>query len=269
MSTLKDQVVVITGGSKGFGFATAKKLMLENAKLALIARNENDLEKAKIALLELKSDAKIFIISCDVSNSKQVNETFKNIHKHYERIDHFVNNAGLAKISKSEDCLDADIEVQINTNLLGNIYCCRAAIPYLKESAQQGSNSRIINTSSATAFHTDEMAHMSVYAATKSALERFSRELRRELENDEIGVSIVRPGAVMDTDFSSNLNFDLLKPALDAWQDSGPYCYQGMDSSHVADAIEFCLRMPKGVSVDLLEIRPNKRMKKPVFKHSI
>lgn len=265
MNTLTNQVVVITGGSKGFGFATAKKLMLAGAKLALVARKESDLQKAKAALLELKSDADIFIVPCDITKSAEVNESFKKIYSHYGRIDHFVNNAGLAKISKSEDFSDEDLSVQINTNLLGNIFCCRAVIPYLKESTQQGSNARIINVSSATAFHSDEMAHMSVYAATKSALERFSRELRRELEDDEIGVSIVRPGAVMDTDFSSNLDFGLLKPALDAWQDTGPYCYQGMDSSHVAEAIEFCLRMPKGVSIDLLEIRPNKRMKKPQF----
>src|SRR5690606_12782248 len=114
-------------------------------------------------------------------------------------------------------------------------------------------------------YHHDEMAHMSVYAATKAAIERFSRELRRELEIDGIGVSIVRPGAVMDTDFSSNLDFNLLKPAIDAWHDSGPYCYHGMDSSHVADAVQFCLSMPSGVSVDLLEIRPSKRMDKPRF----
>jgi len=265
MNTLNNQIVVITGGSKGFGKATAKKLMLEGAKLALIARNENDLEKAKNDLLKLKSDAEIFIVACDISNSAQVNAAFEKIHAHFGRIDYFINNAGLAKISTSEGLTDADLAIQINTNLLGNIYCCRAAIPYLKQSAQQGSNARIINISSATAYHSDEMAHMSVYAATKSALERFSRELRRELEDDEIGVSIIRPGAVMDTDFSSNLDFNLLKPALDAWQDTGPYCYQGMNASHVADAVEFCLRMPKGVSVDLLEIRPNKRMKKPVF----
>lgn len=265
MNSLNNQVVVITGGSKGFGKATAKKLMLEGAKLALIARNKSDLEKAKSDLLKLKSDAEIFVTACDIANSTQVNECFANINKHFGIIDHFINNAGLAKISKSETLLDTDLALQLNTNLLGNIYCCRAAIPYLKQSAQQGSNARIINVSSATAYHSDEMAHMSVYAATKSALERFSRELRRELEEDEIGVSIIRPGAVMDTDFSSNLDFNLLKPALDAWQDTGPYCYQGMNAGHVADAIEFCLRMPKGVSVDLLEIRPNKRMKKPVF----
>lgn len=258
---LKDKVVVITGGSKGFGKAIAKELKSKGATLALIARNENDLKKAQEEL----GKKNISIHAVDISNSEQVNKAFEDINKIHGHIDYFVNNAGLAKISRSDSLKDEDLAIQINTNLLGNIYCCRAAIPYLKASAAKGSNSRIINVSSATAQHTDEMAHMSVYAATKSAIERFSRELRRELEEDEIGVSIVRPGAVMDTDFSSNLDFSLLKPALEAWQDTGPHCYQGMSSHHVAEAVAFCLSMPKGVSVDLLEIRPNQRMKKPIF----
>jgi NADP-dependent 3-hydroxy acid dehydrogenase YdfG len=261
MEKLDNKVVAITGGSKGFGKAIAQELKTQGAKLALIARNREDLEKAKQEL----GEEGISIHPLDITQSEAVNKAFKDIVDTHGRLDYFVNNAGLAKVSKSDSLKDEDLAVQINTNLLGNIYCCRAAIPYLKTSAGEGNNSRIINISSATAFHSDEMAHMSVYAATKSALERFSREIRRELEDDGIGVSIVRPGAVMDTDFSSNLDFDLLKPALEAWQDTGPHCYQGMDSSHVAEAVAFCLSMPKGVSVDLLEIRPNQRMKKPIF----
>ena len=261
MESLDNKVVVITGGSKGFGKAISQKLKAQGTRLALIARNAADLEKARD---ELGKDG-ISIHPLDITQSDKVNAVFAEIHQQHGRIDHFVNNAGLAKVSPGEALKDEDIAVQINTNLLGKIYCCRAAIPYLKESVVQGGNSRIINISSATAYHHDEMAHMSVYAATKAAIERFSRELRRELEIDGIGVSIVRPGAVMDTDFSSNLDFNLLKPAIDAWHDSGPYCYHGMDSSHVADAVQFCLSMPSGVSVDLLEIRPSKRMDKPRF----
>ncbi len=261
MENLQDKVVVITGGSKGFGLAIAKKLHAEGARLALFARHESDLKKAQQAL----GEDTVSIHTVDISVSAQIEQAFADAEKAHGKIDYFVNNAGLAKISRSDALKDEDISVQLNTNLLGNMISCRAAIPYLRKSAQLGSNARIVNISSATAYHSDEMAYMSVYAATKAAVERFSREIRRELELDEIGVSIVRPGAAMDTDFASNLDFNLLKPALDAWQDTGPYCYQGMDSSHVAEAVCFCLKTPKGVSVDLLEIRPNKRIKKPQF----
>lgn len=261
MEILKNKVVVVTGGSKGFGKAIATNLKAQGARLALIARNEKDLQKAQQEL----GEENVSIHALDITQSDKVNQAFADINSLHGSIDHFVNNAGLAKVSPGETLKDEDIAVQINTNLLGKIFCVRAAIPYLRDSVQNGGNSRIINISSATAYHSDEMSHMSVYAATKAALERFSRELRTELEVDGVGVSIVRPGAVMDTDFASNLDFDLLKPAIDAWHDSGPYCYHGMDSSHVADAVQFCLSMPRGVSVDLLEIRPNLRMDKPRF----
>ncbi len=265
MNSVKDQVVVITGGSKGFGFACAKKLAVSGAKLALMARNEIDLQKAKETLIEITPDADILMTACDISNSEEVNKSFKVINEHFGKIDHFVNNAGLAKISKIESLSDQDLALQLNTNISGNILCCRAVIPYLKTSSENGSNSRIVNVSSASAYHTDEMAHLSVYAATKAAMERLSRELRRELEPYQIGVSILRPGAAMDTDFASNLDFDNLKEALVDWQDQGPHCFEGMNADHVAESVAFCLSMPKGVSVDLLEIRPNIRMKKPIF----
>lgn len=265
MQSINGQVVVITGGSKGFGFATAKRLASAGAKLALIARNEADLKAAQTQIQSEYADSDIIIQACDITASAEVNAAFAAINQHFGHIDHFVNNAGLAKINKVENVSDEDLAVQLNTNISGNIICCRAAIPFLKDAALAGSNSRIVNVSSASAYHTDEMAHLSIYAASKAAMERLSRELRRELETYDIGVSILRPGAAMDTDFASNLNFDHLKDALVDWQEQGPHCFQGMTAEHVAESIAFCLSMPKGVSIDLLEIRPNQRMKKPIF----
>ena len=142
MESLKDKVVVITGGSKGFGKAIATELKSKGAKLALIARNEVDLKKAQEEL----GATDVSIHAVDISNSEQVNKAFEEINKLYGHIDYFVNNAGLAKISRSDSLKDEDLAVQINTNLLGNIYCCRAAIPYLKQSAANGSKLRTIKT---------------------------------------------------------------------------------------------------------------------------
>jgi len=260
MQSLKDKVVVITGGSKGFGLACAQVLKNQGAKLSLLARSEAGLQEAKKILGD-----DVLTFSLDIANSKQIDEAFKTTCIHFGHIDHLVNNAGLAQIGSSDELSDEALALQINTNLVGSIASCRSIIPYLRETASQGNNCRIINVSSASAYHFDEMAHMSIYAATKAALERYSRDLRKELEVDNIGVSIVRPGSAMDTDFANKLNFDKLSPALHAWQNQGPYCYDGMTAGHVAEAINFCLAMPRGVSVDLLEIRPNHRTKKPIF----
>ena len=83
--------------------------------------------------------------------------------------------------------------LQVNTNYLGVVFCCQAAIPLLRGS----DNPRIVNISSASALHFDEMSHLSIYASTKAAVERFSRDLALELQPDGIGVTCIRPGGAI------------------------------------------------------------------------
>jgi NADP-dependent 3-hydroxy acid dehydrogenase YdfG len=103
------------------------------------------------------------------------------------------------------------------------------------------------------------MSHLSVYAASKAAVERYSRELRRELQDEGIGVTILRPGGAI-TDFAADWDLERLQSALTSWKQRGSSMDTGMEPGHVGDAVAFCLGTPPGVSVDLLEIRPNKRV---------
>ena len=262
-SSLSDKVYIVTGGSRGFGLAMAKSLLTAGASVGITGRGEESLKQAVASLVADNSEYQSRLCSevADVADSAQVEQAFANIVARFGGLDGLVNNAGLARVSNTENMLDSDIELQINTNLLGTVFCCRAAIGYLREA----NNGRIVNISSATAYHHDEMVHMAVYAATKSAVERFSRDLRRELEDDNIGVSIIRPGASMATDFSAGLDFDRLGDALKAWQDLGPHTYDGMAPEHVADAVTYCLSCPVGLAIDLLEIRPQNKIDKVVF----
>ncbi|MGI9292964.1 MAG: SDR family oxidoreductase, partial [Pseudomonadales bacterium] len=160
-----------------------------------------------------------------------------------------------------EDLLEEEVASQINTNLTGTIFCCQAAVPLLRGAE----NPRIVNISSASAHHYDEMAHLSVYAATKAAVERFTRDLRRELQVDGIGVTVVRPGGAA-TNFASSWDEERFAEALQAWQAQGADMDMGMETQHVAAAVTYCLSCPSGVAVDLLEVRPNVRFPKPIFK---
>lgn len=258
MSNLLDgQVIIVTGGSKGFGFAIAKALVEQGAKVALLSRNRAALNDASE---RLPADFAL-ALEVDVGVSTEVNAAFKEVYQHFGKIDGLINNAGLARVGRIDELIDAEVKLQLETNLLGTIYCSRAALPYLKES----DSPRIINISSASAHHYDEMTHLSIYAASKAAVERFSRDLRRELEDDYIGVTILRPGASYSTDFSAQLDLDRLKTALDSWQEVGSYMYEGMEPKDVASSVVYCLTCPRGVSVDLLEIRPNKKVAKMSF----
>ena len=148
--------------------------------------------------------------------------------------------------------MEGDVLQQVKTNFLGTVFCCQAVIPLLRG----GDNPRIVNISSATAVHMDEASHMSIYAATKSAVERFTRDLREELQVDGIGVTCIRPGAAM-TGFADGWDPEAMQQCFEAWMQAGATMDTGMAVEHVADAVAFTLAQPPGVAVDLLEIRPN------------
>ena len=252
--SIKDHVYVVTGASRGFGLAIAKALIDKGARVGLLARDEGRLAEA---VAELGEDhAKAF--SADVTDSAAVTEAIESVAGHFGRLDGLINNAGVAKPGLVENYTDEEVRTQLDINIAGVIYACRAAIPLLQKSP----NPRIINISSASAEHHDEMLSLSLYAASKAAVERLTRDLRREMQEKTIGVTILRPGAAM-TEFAAGWDFDRIKAGMDLWHKRcGGYMDEGMEPRHVAEAVAFCVGMDPGVSVDELEIRPNRLTEK-------
>lgn len=253
MSLLKNKTYIVTGASKGFGLAITQQLLAQGANVGMLARNNQDLQAAAESL---GSDA-VLALACDISDKSQVQDAFAAVKQHFGQLNGLINNAGLAKPASVETIIEEELLLQVNTNFVGTVLCCQAAIPLLR--GQE--NPRIINISSASAWHYDEMLHLSIYASTKAAVERFTRDLRTELQTDGIGVTCVRPGAAW-TDFSNGWDDERLKAGLEAWLNTGPTMDAGMEVTHVADAIVHSLSYPAGVAVDLLEVRPNQPIPK-------
>ncbi len=252
--SLADNIYLVTGASRGFGLAIASDLVGRGAKVGLLARDEKRLASA---VAQLGAD-KVLAVSADITDSAAVAAAMAEVASHFGGIDGLVNNAGIAKPGFVEQYTDAEVQAQLQINIAGLIYACRAAIPYLEKS----DNPRIINISSASAYHQDEMMGLSLYAASKAAVERLSRDLRREMQEKNIGVTILRPGAAA-TEFAADWGHDRFVESLNAWHKRcGPYMDFGMSVEHVAEAVAFCLGMDPGVSVDELEIRPNRLMEK-------
>ncbi len=251
--TLKDKTYIVTGASKGFGLAITRALLVQGANVGMLARDDDNLQ-ASVKQLDTE---RVLGIAGDVADGQRMSEAFTRIKDHFGKLNGLVNNAGLARPGKVEELDSDDLMLQVNTNYVGTVLCCRAAIPLLRGEA----NPRIINISSASAWHYDEMYHLSIYASTKAAVERFSRDLRLELQGDGIGVSCVRPGAAW-TNFADGWEEEKLRAGVDAWHSAGPTMDSGMEPEQVADAVVHCLTYPAGVAVDLLEVRPNQPIPK-------
>ncbi|MFT4614840.1 MAG: NAD(P)-dependent dehydrogenase (short-subunit alcohol dehydrogenase family), partial [Bacteroidia bacterium] len=152
-SALNGAVYIVTGGSRGFGLAIAKDLVEHGARVGVISRNADALEKA---VAEIGTDH-AFGIPGDVSSQVSITAAFAAIKAHFGRLDGLINNAGMARPNPVEKLVEAEVVAQVNTNFLGTVFCCQAVIPLLRG----GQNPRIINISSASAWHYDEIAHLS------------------------------------------------------------------------------------------------------------
>ena len=257
IEVLNDKVYLVTGASSGFGLAIAKGLLDAGAKVGLLARSSDKLDAA-LQSLGAEHESRAIALVADVADSAAVNASVDSLVAQFGQLDGVINNAGVARPGTTETYTDEEIQQQLQINIAGTLHVSRACMTHLKQS----DNPRILNISSASAEHHDEMHHLSLYAASKAAVERLSRDLRREMQEYDIGVTVLRPGAAT-TNFADGWDFDRIKAGMDAWHKRcGPCMDTGMEDHHVARSVLFCLSMDRGVSVDLLEIRPNRLMEK-------
>jgi NAD(P)-dependent dehydrogenase (short-subunit alcohol dehydrogenase family) len=185
----------ITGTSSGFGRELTELLLQRGDRVAATVRQP----RALLDLAALYGD-RLWIAALDVTDGaavrKIVNCAFAELH----RIDVVVSNAGYAAFGAAEELTDAQIERQIDTNLLGSIHIARAAIPHLR---RQGGG-RIIQISSSVgqaAYPT-----LGVYAATKWGIEGFFEGTIPEIAPFGIEVTLVEPGASRTNFASSSLD---------------------------------------------------------------
>jgi NAD(P)-dependent dehydrogenase (short-subunit alcohol dehydrogenase family) len=139
--SLADKVVIITGGSRGLGLAMAREFSRHGAKVALLARDREELERAATDLRS--SGAEVTTWTCDVQRDQDVEETIAAIGREYGRIDVLVNNAGIMLVAPLDLMLKADFEEAMNVHFWAAYRVTMAALPLLKQSRP----SRIVNIS--------------------------------------------------------------------------------------------------------------------------
>jgi NAD(P)-dependent dehydrogenase (short-subunit alcohol dehydrogenase family) len=250
---VRDQVIAITGGSKGIGLATAATLLQRGAKLALLARDQKRLDEA---VKELGSEG-VIGIAADASKRADMDAALEKVVAHFGRLDALINNAGFQFARRIEVMPEAEVRSIIDLNFLSIVFGCQAAIPHLRKSG----GGRIVNLSSATVRNDNEFSHLAIYSASKAAVEHFSSELRHEVKADGIMVTVFSPGAVAT---GSIANFDpaAAAEAMQDWLQKGPKWDGVTQPEVIGQSIAACFELPKGVAVEFMEVRPNMPMPK-------
>ena len=203
---LKGKVAVITGGTRGIGFATAKKFLENEAKVVLLGSKQETVEKAIKELKQIDSSYEVIGFYPNLSSKEEMNEVFKKVKEIYGHIDILINNAGISSKTKIEDYTDEEYEKITNLNIKSVFNCSKEIIPYLKET-----KGVILNTSSMVSIYGQPSGVM--YPTTKFAVNGITKSLARELAPQGIRVNAVAPG-IINTDMVAKLPKEMIEPLI-------------------------------------------------------
>ncbi|MBK8810057.1 MAG: SDR family oxidoreductase [Acidobacteria bacterium] len=233
------RVAVVTGATKGIGYAIAERLLESGARVFICARNKPELKRA---LEQLSASGTVEGEVCDVRSEDQVRMMLEEAKRVFGGVDILINNAGMGVFGKTvEELSGEEFRQTLETNLFGVFYACHYAVPMLRERG----GGYIINISSLAG----QNAHprMAAYNASKFGLNGFSEALMQEVRQDDIKVSYVCPGSV-------NTYFGGDSPSKEnGWQ---------LQPEDIADVVMDLLAMNPRALPSKIEIRPSKPPRK-------
>lgn len=201
---LNGKVAVVTGGTRGIGYATVKKFLDEGAKVVLFGSKESSVAKALESLKNENNDYEVTGLHPDLSDIKSVEEAFDSIIKEYGKIDILVNNAGISARESLYDYTSEAFDNIIDLNIKAVFNCSKVVAPYMKENG----GGVILNTSSMVSIYGQPSGVG--YPTSKFAVNGMTKSLARELGKDNIRVNAVAPG-VIRTDMVAALPEEMVK----------------------------------------------------------
>ena len=203
-----DKVVIVTGGSRGIGFETAKAFSENGASVVITAKNPEQLEKAAQSLTNT------IFVPADIRKEEDVKKVVDKTIENFGKLDILVNNAGIfPRIKQLHEISESDWNEVLDVNLNGTFRFTKYSIPYL-----QKTSGVIINVSSDAGLKAYEGFNADAYSASKAALVVLTQCWALEYAKDKIRVNCICPGVV---------NTDMTKPFLKTEKDR-----EFMDKDH-------------------------------------
>ncbi len=197
---LSDKVAIVTGASSDIGKGIVKRFAEEGAKVILVARNLEGLEKTRKEVGNEKSTASI---TCDLTDESQVLQAINQIMDTYGKIDILVNSAGAINDPiHFHKMQDSEIKKLIDINLLGAFHMTKAVLSKMSD-VKSGA---IVNIGSISSERAIPRVHLAVYSATKAAISMFTKSIAVEYARKNIRCNCINPGII---------NSGMIKPYLD------------------------------------------------------
>ena len=205
MGKLTGRYAVVTGAGKGIGRAIAERFLEDDVAGIALFDMDADLVAATAAELD-PSGEKAIAVRCNVADQENVNEAIQSVIEKFGRVDILVNNAGITRDAMFHKMTDAQAKMVMDVNFFGTFYCCQAVIPGMRE-REYG---KIINISSVSAFGNIGQTN---YAASKAAIDGFTRTLALESAKKNITVNSIAPGMI-ETDILKTIPADIMQQKI-------------------------------------------------------
>lgn len=204
---LKDKVAIITGGSRGIGYATADAFLREGATVVITASTKESADKAVAKLKEKYPNSRIGGISPDLSNLQSVRDNFRIVSDVYGCVDILVNNAGVSASTPFTEYTEEDFDKVMDLNVKGVFNATRAA----SECMVARGKGVILSTSSMVSIYGQPSGI--AYPASKFAVNGLTVSLARELGPKGIRVNAVAPG-ITETDMMKAVPKEMIDPLI-------------------------------------------------------
>ncbi|MGH3631293.1 MAG: SDR family oxidoreductase [Sciscionella sp.] len=244
---MTDTVAMVTGASSGIGAATAHELAGLGATVALVARRANALEALAEQLRAAGGQA--LSVVADLTDPAAVDAAISAVVTQAGRLDILINNAGIGYLRPVREGELDEWRQMVQINLLGSLYCTRAALPHLAGAArgERGVADLVMISSAAGRV---ARAGNGVYAATKHAVNAFSESLRQEITAEYVRVGVVEPGMVTT---------ELTVGDTGGPPPVGSEHFGWLAPGDIASAVGYMVTRPRHAAVNEILIRPTEQ----------